>query len=248
MNAYHYGRRKGFSLIELMIALVAGLIVTGAVIVFTLVSLRNNAEYVQATRLTQELRASMDLLGKELARAGYDETALGRIMNAASASPSPFAPIFVSNDGSCAIYAYDRTGGTAGTVDLAQGEIRAIRRMSRTVAGRTVGVIEFAESVAGVTPTCDGASPTYTAYPPACSSNGWCALSDPRVINITQFNLAIVRVTPTTGMQMRTVTATIQGSPVAEPAVVRGMRSTTDVRASCLRTTITDCNAAPTGS
>ena len=43
---------RGFSLIELMIALVAGLLVSGAAVLFLMSSMRSNGEYVQSVRLT----------------------------------------------------------------------------------------------------------------------------------------------------------------------------------------------------
>src|SRR3546814_14660050 len=65
----------GFSLIELMVALVIGLIVSGAVLAFTISSVRANSEYVQAVRLTQELRTVGQFIDRALRRAGYAEAA-----------------------------------------------------------------------------------------------------------------------------------------------------------------------------
>lgn len=55
---------RGFSLVELMISLAIGLIVVSAVLAFTLSSLTANSEYVQSTRLSQELRNSMDFISR----------------------------------------------------------------------------------------------------------------------------------------------------------------------------------------
>ena len=50
------------------------------------------ATYVRSTRLTQELRNSLDLVSRELRRAGYDENALRYIaMSASNNATSPFA-------------------------------------------------------------------------------------------------------------------------------------------------------------
>jgi prepilin-type N-terminal cleavage/methylation domain-containing protein len=67
-----YRRSAGFSLVELMVAMVAGLIVTGAVVAFTMSTMKGNTEYVRSARLTQELRNSLDQVTRELRRAGYD--------------------------------------------------------------------------------------------------------------------------------------------------------------------------------
>ena len=50
----------GFSLVELMVALVAGMVVAGAMLAFTVSSVRANSDFVAAARLTQELRNTLD--------------------------------------------------------------------------------------------------------------------------------------------------------------------------------------------
>src|SRR5688572_15130429 len=162
----------GFSLVELMVSLVAGMIVVGAVLTFTVSSVRANSEYVKSTRLTQELRNISDLITGELKRAGYDEDAMRYVANPSSTAASKFAPILVDTTAgqNCVIYAYDRKPGNPGVIDLDNAEIRAIRRS--TTGG--VGVIEVAESATGVTPTCGGAGPDYSQYPATCNAaSGW---------------------------------------------------------------------------
>lgn len=245
----------GFTLVEIMVALVAGLIVSGAVLTFTLSSLRSNTEYVQATRLTQELRTSMDFVSRELRRAGYDENALGYLaQTAVPAVPSPFSTLQIVNPGtanSCVVYAYDRLPGNPGVIDLDNGEIRAIRRAVRTVAGRTVGVLEFAESAAGVTPTCNGASPNYAVYPPACNAgSGWCALSDSRSLDITAFTISDDGIVTLGGsaapIQIRQVGVALRGSLIGAAEVVRGAETRVRVRADCVRNDpANSCTQAP---
>ena len=149
----------GFSLIEMMVALVAGLIVSAAVIAFLLSSMKSNGEYVRSTRLTQELRNTLDLVTRDLSRAGYNDNALQFV---SLPNISEFAPVHIKDDGStvtagdattytnadsrgCILYAYDRTFpigfeadgtcdditgcGTAGEIDFGRGESRGIRRV-----------------------------------------------------------------------------------------------------------------------
>lgn len=254
-------RSKGFSLVELMIALVIGLVVVGAVLSFTLSSVTTNSEYIQSTRLSQELRNSMDFVSRELRRAGYDQNNATYTARSTTTAPviSPFGRIFATSDAnangtandSCIIYAYDRNAGTHGTVNLAQGEIRAIR-LGFTPGG--VGVIEVAESAAGVTPTCGGTAPDYTKFPATCSAAGWCALSDPAVLNITTFNvvrndLTIPGSATSTPLIIREFDIELQGRLVrsADGIVTRGIRSDVKVRADCLEAS-TVCDDAPTGT
>jgi prepilin-type N-terminal cleavage/methylation domain-containing protein len=252
---------RGFSLIELMIALAIGLVVVGAVLAFTLSSVTTNSEYIQSTRLSQELRNSMDFVSRELRRAGYDQNNAVYTARSTATSPviSPFGRIFATTDAngdgtandSCVIYAYDRDAGTRGTVDLAQGEIRAIR-MGFTPAG--VGVMEVAESAAGVTPSCTGTAPDYTKYPATCSAAGWCALSDPNIVNLSEFTLTrndIIQSgsATSTPVIMREFGIELQGQLVrsADGTVTRGIRSNVKVRSDCLEAS-TVCDDAPTGS
>ena len=62
-------RQGGFSLIELMIATVAGLIVVGAALTLTVSVLKSNNQTVRSARLTQELRAVSEIISRELRRA-----------------------------------------------------------------------------------------------------------------------------------------------------------------------------------
>ena len=63
-------RAGGFTLVELMVAMVIGLIVIGAVTALVLSMVRSNKETIAATRLTQELRATTAVITSELQRAG----------------------------------------------------------------------------------------------------------------------------------------------------------------------------------
>lgn len=238
---------QGFSLIELMVSLVAGLIVIGAVGAFMMSSFKSNSDFVAATRLTQELRNSMDFISRDLRRSGYDENAMDYLAlpDTATKRTSDFSPLLIN--GSCVIYAYDRTPGEEGLVNLSNGEIRGIRRV--VVGG--VGVIEFAESAAGITPACGGAGATYTTYPATCNSTtGWCALSDPRVLNITEFSLDTTGYIDALGtataspIQIRDVIARLKGTLVGDTEVNRSVESSIRIRADCLKVTAS-CNVAP---
>lgn len=247
----------GFSLVELMIALVAGLVVIGAVLAFTVSSVKANSEFTRSTRLMQELRNVDDYIVDELKRAGYDEDAMGYVASNSATAVSPFSPIYVdaTAGANCVIYAYDREPGTPGSIDLDSGEIRAIRRV--TVNG--VGVIEVSESKTGVTPACDGAGPDYTSYPVGCNSaTGWCALSDPKVVNIGTFTVSDAAVANTSHgghtipggvgnmpLRLREFRVLLAGSLVADASITRSIDTNVKVRSDCLRNDISDCNLAP---
>jgi type IV pilus assembly protein PilW len=223
-------RNLGFSLVELMVALVAGLLVSTAVVAFALSSMRSNGEYVQSTKLTQELRASMDLISRELRRAGYDETSI-QLM--ATGVVSPFARMQLGNTNTCVLYSYDRTGGNPGKVDVGQGEVRGIRWKSRNVNNVNVGVLEFAQSSTGKGVDCAGTTPDYSKYPPACdATSNWCALSDPRVLDITNF-LITPTITTVNGVELRNLKVSMTGGIVGKTDVSRTIESNIRVRTDC---------------
>lgn len=257
-------KNSGFSLVELMIAMAIGLVVIGSVLAFTQSSLTANTEYVQATRLSQELRNNMDVISRDLRRAGYDENVASytAASSISSLTLSPFSHIFVTNDknadgttdDACVLYSYDRDGGAGGTVDLSSGEIRGFRRVVTAVDGINVGVIEMAESSAGVTPSCGGASPDYTKYPVGCASSGWCALSDAKVLNITSFTLDTSKYITQTGSAISTPlvirelgVGLMGGLRQTQDNVTRGIKSSVKVRADCLEASSV-CDDPPTGS
>lgn len=247
--------QSGFSLAELMIALAAGLILSGAVLAFTLSSFKSNSDYVRSTRLTQELRNSLDLVSRELRRAGYDEDALNYL---AKGEGSPFTHLSLGDELTpstspktyrCVIYAYDRDGGVAGTMELANREVRGIRWASRTVNGQSIGVLEYAESAAGVTPACNGTAPDYSANPTVCeATSGWCPLSDPTTLDITRFGLvdrrSLVGAAPTQ-IQLRDIDISIIGRPAGSTEYTRGMRNSVRVRSECWDPSMANCSTSP---
>lgn len=273
-------RVRGFTLVEMMIALAAGLIVSGAVVAFLLSSMKSNGQYVQSTRLTQELRNTLDLLTRDLSRAGYNDLATG---NSSVLNPSKFAPVLIrdvspfvtagtpatyanADTAGCVIYAYDRTYpigykddatcdditgcGIAGTPDLARGEIRGLRLACVDGAcdgeADDVGVIEFAESAAGVTPTCTGSVAEYGTNPATCdAASGWCPLSDPKLLNITRFNLVNMSSNIATTMQVRDIGVHLEGTLVNGGDFTRAVSTKVKIRADCIATAVANCNAAP---
>lgn len=241
-------RRHGFSLIELMVAMVAGLIVSSAALAFLMSSFRSNGEYVLSTRLTQELRSSLDLVSHELRRAGYNEDALELV---ATGKKSPFSRMkfdILAAAGppasyQCIIYSYDRSGGTPGALDVAAGEVRGLRRA--VVGG--VGVIEYAISSGAAAPTCgDGtATADYTSFPPKPKAM-WYALSDPSLLNITAFTLTDRGDTLAAGLGVREIGVQISGQLTGSAEFTRTVSSTIRTRADCFieNTFATDCAAS----
>jgi prepilin-type N-terminal cleavage/methylation domain-containing protein len=248
-----HSKQKGFSIVELLIALVAGLIFSGSVVIFTMASMKSNGDYVQSTRLTQELRNTLDLAARDLRRAGYDDDALKYIGNA---NFSPFAPLRIETvteaDGSssaCVLYAYDRSsiaGSLPGVLEVDNGEARGIRRKMATVNGRTIGVLEYGVSGGGVKPACGDAGLNYAVFPVACSGT-WCPLSDSRNLDISNFTVvdsgpATLGAVGTGQMRIRSLDVTVTGRLAGKTDFLRTVRTRVRISADCLLSNFANCN------
>lgn len=97
-------RQRGFSLIELMVALVVTLIVTLAAVSFITSIARASSDGIRVTRLTQELRSLSEVMSREIRRARYvsDPIALVGLGAAAVGNDA----MGIGNAGSCFFYQY----------------------------------------------------------------------------------------------------------------------------------------------
>jgi type IV pilus assembly protein PilW len=108
-------RQHGVGLVELLIAAAIGLFLLAGLTDFLSRSLVTSGRNLQDARLTQDLNVAMDLITRDLRRAGYSRDAQG-LAKAADAAVNPFTQDVVAgaNDGGislatpgCALYSYD---------------------------------------------------------------------------------------------------------------------------------------------
>lgn len=121
-------RMAGFSLIELMVGMAAGLVLIGSVIGLVVANLQNNAVTAQSIRLNQESRAITEIITRELRRAGYDGSAMTQI--GLGATLTTFNSLNTATAG-CIKYAYDADND--GVADA--GEFRMISRATDGARG-----------------------------------------------------------------------------------------------------------------
>jgi prepilin-type N-terminal cleavage/methylation domain-containing protein len=155
-------RAGGFSLVELMVAMAAGLIIIGAATMFAVSTMRSYSENILSSRLTQELRTGMNLVVRELRRSGHDSTSVSRVLTTSSASGFTDLDPHDDRDADegCVTYEYDRDGDR---------ESRGFRLVD--------GVLQFKTADAAF--DCD-------------DDDGWADISDPEVVNITAFQPTMV--------------------------------------------------------
>ncbi|WAG09297.1 prepilin-type N-terminal cleavage/methylation domain-containing protein [Aeromonas jandaei] len=82
-------KMRGFSLVELMVAMVAGLLLVAAVTSLFATILKANYTAMQTSRLNQEVQALTDMIARDIQRAGYDANAT-QFLAAPSGSRSSF--------------------------------------------------------------------------------------------------------------------------------------------------------------
>lgn len=97
--------QAGVTLVELMIAMVVGLIVIGAAIALAVSLMKANNDSIRSTRLSQEMRALADVAAMEIRRARSLEDPLANVGLGATAFVTCNA-ITPSADGKCLTFAY----------------------------------------------------------------------------------------------------------------------------------------------
>lgn len=95
----------GFSLVELMVSLVVGLIVTGAAVGFVVSVAKANSEDIRVTRLTQEVRSLSEIMSREIRRARYVQDPIARVGQADAATGND--AVTIQDSGRCITLAYD---------------------------------------------------------------------------------------------------------------------------------------------
>ena len=124
MNRTANSRRGivGFTLLEMMIAMLIGLIVIGAVLGLVLSIIRSNNETIQATRLTQELRATAAVVTNDIKRAGGVVDPMTVATANAGKPLNPFSAI--TSTGTCLQYGYaGASGGDFHAISLSGGAV-----------------------------------------------------------------------------------------------------------------------------
>lgn len=93
-------KQSGITLIEMMIAMILGLLVVGAIITIFISNVKSSSENIRMIHLNQELRSVMGFMSDELKRAGYS----------ADPDSSEFIDEIYTATPNCILYAYDVDG------------------------------------------------------------------------------------------------------------------------------------------
>lgn len=174
-------KQKGFTLIELMIGLLLGLIVTAMVLTMFISTVGSTRQVNSTLRLNQELRTVLEMMERSTRRAGYwagDDVANNPHADLIGGSmqfgvfDTGVAPATLAMSGDCLIVSYD--AGSDGLTDPVE------------VVGFRLDSAEGAVEVSGTKTVAAGSSVD-------CNDDlNWQNLTDERVINITNLSFTVV--------------------------------------------------------
>jgi len=196
-------KAAGFSLVELMIAMTLGLILSAGLISLFLSTLRGNADLAKTEQLENELHASMQLMIRDLRRAG------------SNGQPSPVSnfvnPFGLGSLGaytgeaanSCILFSYDlNNNGVLDTVS--PNDERFGYRVQQ-------GVVQLRNSGLG------------------CTSAGWTNVTTSTMVNVTQLQFGIDTLADG-DMTIQTVTITLAGQLKSDATITRSLTGTVRIR------------------
>lgn len=157
MNSPRRVRAGGFSLVELMVALVVGMIVIGAVLALVLAIMKSNRQTLQSTRLNQELRATMAVVINDLRRARGTEDPL---TEAKLPDGQRYGRDIDYSTAGCIRYAYaDAPGGACHVIMRATTGTKA-DRIFLNAAAPTITAGSAGPPVVPATAACNTTCPT----------------------------------------------------------------------------------------
>ena len=191
----------GFTLIELMVALVLGLVVVGGVMGVFMSTYQANAQNIKSVRLNEEMRAVMSMMTRDIRRAGVRDLAWQPSL---LGTPNPYAnnlnwlvtgynaavPV-----NSCVQFTYDADGLFNPSPTVLDWVSTVDRRGYRL---RREGTLQFVEMRRTGT-DCDG--------------GGWEKLTDENIMNVLDLDFAVtIEPGTTTGVEVRTVIVTLDAA------------------------------------
>jgi type II secretory pathway component PulJ len=163
-------RQAGFSLMEAVVAMSIGLVVTAAMIALMANSLRSTSRIVNMTKLSDDLRTTMHMLTRDVRRTSYNANAMlcyGNEDCFSDGSVTMPGDLTISTGNDCFTFLLDRDHDGDSTENPAGG-------FRRVVSG-SVGSIEM--WTGGNAPNCAG------------SDAGWVQITNPDSMDITGFNV-----------------------------------------------------------
>jgi hypothetical protein len=219
--------QAGATLMEVLIAMSISLVVTASMIGLMANSLSSTARIITMTKLSDDLRVTMQMISRDLRRASYNANSISCYGNLDCVNSDLLADN-VNFDGECFSFQwdrdYDKTPDDSGWGDSTDDAPGAFRR--REIGG--VGVIEM------WTGTTD------TETEPCDVDEQWVEITDRNNMNISGFSVAevasydqVIRddgVNPIIKQKVRKIRVNLAGSLVMDPTITRQIEDIINVR------------------
>lgn len=197
---------RGLSIVELMVGITIGLfILAGASLVLT-TQLGDNRRLLLEAQVQQDLRATADLISREIRAAGYWANAHKQVWKATTTNPYSAGALVSTSENTSLVYYRSLEGFGNDNNNIDNNEYGGFRLNAST----GIGIIEV-----------------------QLGSGNWQQLTDPAVLTVTQFNLVPNTVALTvpasvpggTALKLcsRDVTLTLVVQAVHDPAVRRSI-------------------------
>ena len=165
-------QQKGMSLMEVLIAMSISLVVTASMIVLMSNSLGSTARIVNMTKLSDDLRTTMQMMTRDVRRSSYNANSMFCYANAncgTDGAATLAGDITINNSNDCFTFLLDRDHDGDSTENDAGG--------FRRVISSGVGVIEMWTGNAA--PDCSVAAGTA----------GWVQITNPEIMDIFVFSV-----------------------------------------------------------
>lgn len=232
------GRSTGFSLVELMISITIGLIVVAGVISIFSSAIKSYSDNLKMTRLNQELRVVMDMMVRDIRRAGYwggtssfgpvnpnplNTTANRLVVGTVGATGGTVINAPPNTGGNCIAFAYDRDGEGNFTGGDDQFGFR-LNPTTGIINARDGGPAEGTDcNFTAIQPITDGDTIEITTL----------TFTIPRVCPLTNSIGTVLLITNTAAAQyriIRTVQITLTGQLRSDPTIARFLQETVRVQ------------------
>jgi prepilin peptidase dependent protein B len=191
-------KQAGFTLVELMIALVINSLLMSGLIAIFVANLNHYNRVINTNRLNQQLESTLQIMANDIRRAGYWANAYTDIGTHQNNNPFMASGIDVTVNGSnnCILFAYDHdSNGTLPSINASNDDERYGYRLN----GQAVQ-----------------ARPPGAAYDCNATASSWENVTDTNIVTITALTFTLTQKNVTTGpgtkgITMRSVDITMTG-------------------------------------
>ena len=170
---------KGFSLIELMVALVVGLFVAGIVATMYVSIVRANSTTIQLSRLNQDLQSTMDIIARDIQRTGYDADSAQNLARNTSGQHITSAGVVTTSDVEAVFYAFQI--GTGNPLDYVSASNCILLRYDTNGDGVVAGGSASQPEILGYRYASAALAVEYQNWTSVasqnCTSTGWQTLA-----------------------------------------------------------------------